>query len=67
MNSPRTSLSLSSRPELSSPSVSLEAPGTGHVIDVAALMAGEREVVLMHDGERYRLRVTSNNKLILTK
>jgi hemin uptake protein HemP len=32
-----------------------------------ALMAGAREVILEHRGEQYRLRVTSNGKLILTK
>lgn len=30
-------------------------------------MQGRREVVIVHDGSDYRLRVTSNNKLILTK
>jgi hemin uptake protein HemP len=28
---------------------------------------GQREVVIEHGGERYRLRVTRNGKLILTK
>jgi hemin uptake protein HemP len=32
-----------------------------------ALLAGAREVILEHRGEHYRLRVTSNGKLILTK
>jgi hemin uptake protein HemP len=32
-----------------------------------ALMAGAREVILEHRGEPYRLRVTSNGTLILTK
>ncbi len=36
-------------------------------IEVEAILAGEREVVLMHNGEAYRLRITANNKLILTK
>ncbi len=36
-------------------------------IDVASLLGTEREIVLLHRGERYRLRVTSNGKLILTK
>ena len=31
-------------------------------------MAGGREAVLLHDGtDEYRLRLTSNGKLILTK
>ncbi|MCB8819318.1 hemin uptake protein HemP [Microvirga rosea] len=36
-------------------------------IEVASLIGSEREVVLLHRGERYRLRVTANGKLILTK
>lgn len=26
-----------------------------------------REIIILHAGEQYRLRITSNNKLILTK
>ena len=36
-------------------------------IAVEAILDGEREVVLVHNGEAYRLRITANNKLILTK
>jgi hemin uptake protein HemP len=36
-------------------------------IDVKTLTGGGREAVLVHQGERYRLRITSNDKLILTK
>jgi hemin uptake protein HemP len=36
-------------------------------IAVETILAGRREIVLLHNGLRYRLRVTSNNKLILTK
>ena len=28
--------------------------------------AGEREAILEHDGQEYRLRTTANGKLILT-
>jgi hemin uptake protein HemP len=31
------------------------------------LLAGEREAILEHDGQDYRLRITANGKLILTK
>lgn len=41
-----------------------EAPVT---IASAVLMSGTREVTILHAGEHYRLRVTANNKLILTK
>ena len=34
---------------------------------VAELLAGDREVILEHDGQDYRLRITANGKLILTK
>jgi hemin uptake protein HemP len=36
-------------------------------IAVGDLLNGGREVVLLHDGDEYRLRLTSNGKLILTK
>ena len=31
------------------------------------LFAVSREIRINHEGEEYRLRITSNNKLILTK
>ncbi len=34
---------------------------------VAELLAGGREAILEHDGQDYRLRITANGKLILTK
>ena len=34
---------------------------------VGELLGGGREAVLVHDGAEYRLRLTSNGKLILTK
>jgi hemin uptake protein HemP len=37
------------------------------VVDVRALLQGGREVVLLHLGERYRLRITARDRLILTK
>ncbi|MFT3952927.1 MAG: hemin uptake protein HemP [Piscinibacter sp.] len=36
-------------------------------VEVASLLASGREAVIFHNGERYRLRVTANDKLILTK
>jgi len=36
-------------------------------IAVSDLLGGGREAVLLHDGDEYRLRLTSNGKLILTK
>jgi hemin uptake protein HemP len=34
---------------------------------VSELLAGEGEAILEHDGQDYRLRITANGKLILTK
>jgi hemin uptake protein HemP len=36
-------------------------------VAVSDLLGGGREAVLLHDGDEYRLRLTSNGKLILTK
>ena len=36
-------------------------------LKVSDLLAGEREAILEHDGQDYRLRITANGKLILTK
>jgi hemin uptake protein HemP len=36
-------------------------------VPVSDLMGAGREAVLVHDGFDYRLRLTSNGKLILTK
>lgn len=36
-------------------------------IPIGELLGGGREAVLVHDGAEYRLRLTSNGKLILTK
>lgn len=37
------------------------------LIDSQALFAGRRELIIEHEGERYQLRLTRQNKLILTK
>jgi len=34
---------------------------------VSDILAGGREAILEHNGQDYRLRVTANGKLILTK
>ncbi|MGB9367638.1 MAG: hemin uptake protein HemP [Xanthobacteraceae bacterium] len=39
----------------------------GHRLESRDLFIGTREVVIHHGGEIYRLRLTSQNKLILTK
>ncbi|MGD9883331.1 MAG: hemin uptake protein HemP [Reyranella sp.] len=37
------------------------------VVDSTALMCGNRELLIRHGADIYRLRVTASNKLILTK
>jgi len=36
-------------------------------IDAGTLLASAREIILVHKDTEYRLRLTSNDKLILTK
>ena len=40
---------------------------SGNRIDSRELFANERELIISHGDENYRLRLTSQNKLILTK
>jgi hemin uptake protein HemP len=45
-------------------------PGTAkkpREVSSRELLGTEREIVIVHNGERYTLRLTVNNKLILTK
>ncbi len=36
-------------------------------INIADLLGSHSEIIIKHEDQRYRLRITSNNKLILTK
>lgn len=36
-------------------------------ISSAELFGNQQELIILHAGEQYRLRITSNNKLIMTK
>jgi hemin uptake protein HemP len=36
-------------------------------IDASTILASSREIILVHNEQEYRLRITSNDKLILTK
>lgn len=36
-------------------------------IDSRELLGSSQEIVIVHQGQRYRLRLTRQNKLILTK
>ena len=46
---------------------SREAPKPPREITSAELFSTGRELIILHNGERYCLRLTANNKLILTK
>lgn len=37
------------------------------IIPSSELFLAERELIILHAGEQYRIRITSNNKLIMTK
>jgi len=42
-------------------------PVQGNRIDSRALFSAEREIIIAHGEDSYRLRLTSQNKLILPK
>ncbi len=44
-----------------------QPPARPPVLNSAELMRGAREVVILHAGQTYRLRITSKDRLILTK
>jgi hemin uptake protein HemP len=43
------------------------APSRGARVDSRELLGGERELIILHGDQEYRLRHTQNDKLILTK
>jgi hemin uptake protein HemP len=49
------------------PELPKEAEPTVTIVDARQLFQGRREVVVVHEGARYRLRITRRNKLILQK
>lgn len=44
-----------------------QRPSLPEVVSAASLLRDRRELVIEHGGERYRLSLTKNGKLILTK
>ncbi|MFZ5930435.1 MAG: hemin uptake protein HemP [Pseudomonadota bacterium] len=38
-----------------------------HTVESAALMRGKKELIILHQDQAYRLRITSAGKLLLTK
>ena len=45
----------------------VQLPLVEGILDSGALLKGQREIVIQHGDKLYRLRHTSNDKLILTK
>lgn len=43
------------------------SPRSPRRLQASALLGGDRELILLHGDAEYRLRLTSNDKLILTK
>lgn len=48
-------------------SQSAQMAGFSGVIQANRLFQGSQEILIDHNGETYRLRITKNGKLILTK
>ena len=46
---------------------SRQIPLRDNRIDSSDLFVGTREITIVHGGETYRLRLTAQNKLIMTK
>lgn len=44
-----------------------EAPDGNRHVPSAVIFQGRREVIIVHQGQEYRLRITRADKLILTK
>ena len=40
---------------------------TSKTIDVQNIFKGKKKITLKHQGDKYILQITSNNKLLLTK
>jgi hemin uptake protein HemP len=55
------------RPPQPSPAESHRSWSQRRRISTAELMQGAREVIIVHEGEEYVLRITKSGKLILTK
>ncbi len=69
MLNPSSSLSHAGQEPAASPAMT-PAPSRASAlqrIDSGRLLAGGRELVIAHAGQEYRLRLTRNDKLILTK
>lgn len=59
----------SDREPAGQPRVALHHPAASRVrkLAVCELLGDAQELILVHDGHEYLLRITSNGKLLLTK
>ncbi|WP_374012190.1 hemin uptake protein HemP [Pseudoxanthomonas koreensis] len=60
-------LSLPHSRKVSPAAALIPAPAMPDALDSAGLLKGQREILIRHGDRVYRLRHTSNDKLILTK
>jgi hemin uptake protein HemP len=69
LHEPGDCLAMSSKgPDGVRPDAASVPRGQGPVrIELTDLLRGGREAIIVHNGADYRLRVTANGKLILTK
>lgn len=65
--SPHSASAMSHDPLPTSSETSRQRPASAQRVESNRLMSGARELVIEHAGQEYRLRVTRNDKLILTK
>ena len=54
-------------PHIAAKPQNAEKSGAIKQMNVSDLMGDDREIIIVHQGDEYHLRLTSNNKLILTK
>jgi hemin uptake protein HemP len=55
-----------SQPDIPQPPAA-ESTAVPRIVSSESLLAGQRELLIQHGAERYRLRLTASNKLILVK
>jgi hemin uptake protein HemP len=64
---PHTPAQTTPLPPASPPAGRSEGVAAGRTLKSEEILAGHREVLILHQGEVYRLRVTRRGKLILQK
>lgn len=54
-------------PAFATPLSKLDSASSRGAVSAELLFCGAKEIVIRHQGDDYRLRITRNDKLILTK